>query len=272
MRKRHQAQLAIIQAQYQSLQAQSQVFRFRFGGQPPGTAVGRTASAAAYAALASQLRARPPQISERARGLAGQVNPGPSWTPGQSVAGDPLAQLRADHQTEERQALLRLLPAELREPLALAVLEGAERRRVDTAFWEQHGEYLQIMLGQRVAPAIEESMRAWRRHFAPQARFTIEVWVALPGEAPSIVGLVDDGGGWAAACLPLAWVRNVWAKGIAVVDGCFVVAAGRAARDGIRKALALRWERNHDVGSVPVLETAVIRMSPTGPVLHLLPN
>ena len=76
---------------------------------------------------------------------------------------------------------------------------------------------------------------------------------------------MDEAGGWAAACLPLRWLVDVWARGIALVDGCFVldVRSSDAAQTRL-SVTAARWERRLPVGSTPVVEPAIVVPSSDG--------
>ena len=83
-----------------------------------------------------------------------------------------------------------------------------------------------------------------RGRVASHHLLTVECWIAGTSEAATLCGLMDEAGGWAAACLPLRWLVDVWARGIALVDGCFVldVRSTDAAQTRL-SVTAARWER-----------------------------
>lgn len=56
-----------------------------------------------------------------------------------------------------------------------------------------------------------------------------------------MTGWIDDYSASAVVTLPLSWIVTVWARGLAVVDGCFVLDAIDTP-DGIAVAV-VRWER-----------------------------
>jgi hypothetical protein len=102
-------------------------------------------------------------------------------------------------------------------------------------------------------------MRAWRGRLSRHHFLAVESWIAAPAEAPTVCGLMDDAGGWAAASLPLLWLVDVWSRGVAVVDGCFVLEVHAEDETGDRLSVtAARWERRLPTGSTPVVEAAVV--------------
>jgi hypothetical protein len=170
-----------------------------------------------------------------------------------------LDRMRTELAVEHRRSLLSALPDDLRMRLGLAAIVRAVRHQSDPNWFALRSSDLQTALTARAAPAIEASMRAWRGRLADHHLVTVEGWIARPGETPNLCGLMDDAGGWAAACLPLYWLVDVWARGIAVVDGCFVldVRGDRGTGDPLPVS-AVRWERRLPAGSTPVVEPAVV--------------
>jgi hypothetical protein len=165
--------------------------------------------------------------------------------------------MRADMAAEFRRSLLSALPEELRLRLGLSAIVRAERHLGDRAWVFTRAADLESALAGRARPAFQECMRAWRGRLTHQ-RLMVECWVARPGEPAAVCGLMDDAGAWAGLRLPPRWLVDVWARGVAVVDGCFVLAVHAAEASGRRLSVtALRWERRLPAGSTPVLEPAV---------------
>lgn len=204
-------------------------------------------------------------VVRRPRGGAG---PG-GTVPGGPVPGGPVppgaipkqvldrirTQLAADH----RRALLSALPDDLRVRLGLAAIVRAARHQHDSMWFGLRAGELQTALSARVAPAVQESMRAWRRRMSSHNSLIVESWIGRPGEPANLCGLLDDAGGWAAVCLPIQWLVDVWARGVAVVDGCFVLEVAEDGRSADQLAVtAARWERRLPAGSTPVVERAVV--------------
>jgi hypothetical protein len=94
-----------------------------------------------------------------------------------------------------------------------------------------------------VAPACEEAMRRSRRDLRPYATVTVECWKRGPGEASLLNGSLDSGGGALALSLPVSWLNRVWARGLAVVDGHFVLEVDQPAPARELEATVIRWER-----------------------------
>lgn len=167
--------------------------------------------------------------------------------------------VRADLAAEYRRSLLSALPEDLRLRLGLSAVVRARRRQSDRAWFAARSSDLQTALSGRASPAVETCMRAWRGRLAAHHLLTVECWVVGPGEPATLCGLMDDAGGWAAACLPLGWLVDVWARGIALVEGCFVLEVRSADPSGLRLSVtAARWERRLPAGSTPVLEPAIV--------------
>ena len=167
-----------------------------------------------------------------------------------------LDRMRTEMAAEHRRSLLSALPEDLRMRLGLAAIVRAGRRQGDRLWFASRSGDLQTALTARVSPAVEASMRAWRGRLARHHTVTVESWIAAPGEAANVCGLMDDLGGWAAACLPIRWLVEVWARGVAVVDGCFVLEVHGGGEQ--LAVTAARWERRLPTGSTPVVEPAVL--------------
>jgi hypothetical protein len=181
-----------------------------------------------------------------------------SMGPGQAIPPEILDRMRTQMAVEHRRSLLSALPEDLRIRLGLAAIVRARRHQHDPGWFGLRAADLQTALSARVAPAVEASMRAWRGRLAGHDGVTIESWIASPGEAAGVCGLMDDAGGWAAAWVPLHWLVDVWARGVAVVDGCFVLEmCSRGAGDRL-SVQATRWERRVAPASTPVVEPAVL--------------
>lgn len=140
--------------------------------------------------------------------------------------------------------LIEALPAALRRPLGLSVIVSMERHWHDPAFRSESGKAIEPVLAAIAAPLFEQSARRWRRNLKPYALFWAECWVLGSGHAPTCAAWGDSGGAYAALALPISWFADVWARGIALVDGCLVLST--ANRPGDHTTLhvrALRWER-----------------------------
>jgi hypothetical protein len=188
-------------------------------------------------------------------GRRSMVAPGP----GGPIPPEVLERMRTQLAIDQRRTLLSALPEELRMRLGLSAVVRAARHQGDPQWFGLRAGDLQTALSARVGPAVEASMRAWRGRLAGHHLVTVESWIASPGEPASLCGLMDDAGGWAAACLPMLWLVDVWARGVAVVDGCFVLEVrDDGGGDGPLLVTAARWERRLPAGSTPVVEPALL--------------
>jgi hypothetical protein len=177
------------------------------------------------------------------------------------------AQQRAEMQREMQaryrltwlEALRSALPPELQERLALTAAARAVRRQTDPCFWPRWRGWVQQAVAGRANPSVEGSVRAWRgRSQTDLGLLTTETWLTRPGEAASVCGLVDHAGGWVAVTVPPDWLFDVWAHGLALVAGCFVLEVTDWSEYPERvRVLAARWERRLPSGSTPVVEEAV---------------
>lgn len=142
--------------------------------------------------------------------------------------------------------LLEVLPVALRQRLALSVLVNAGRQWELEASREERLHHVESALTQLALPLLERSASEWRRNRKTHSSIDAEVWLRQPQEEPACTLWSDSRGAHGALSLPLAWFTDVWARGIALVDGCFVLEVARPPRrrDSL-DVLALRWERRH---------------------------
>ena len=195
-------------------------------------------------------------------GIAGMKRVG---TPGQAHLSQYVVQvskypgLAGGLSAASRAQLLSALPAPLRAMLVASCVCEIEAR------WEanQGVPYIEYAFGDvlegKASWALRESLRAWAPpgglvRIPLHGTFRLEAPSATPSIAVELVGsttLVDVG-------LPLRWLADVWARGIMVVDGCFVldVLESRNGGTGLR-VRAVRWERRARA-FVPVVAPALV--------------
>jgi hypothetical protein len=180
----------------------------------------------------------------------GMVRPTPQLLRAQSMArftGSsqfslmPRVQQAAAQAAVRRYQLHTLLPEPMREVLVAAWEVRRERqfRKPKPAPDRPAEQRLQAA----VAPACEEAMRRSRRDIRPYATITVECWKRGLGEAALLNGSLDSGGGALALSLPVSWLNRVWVRGLAVVDGHFVLEVDQPAPARELEATVIRWER-----------------------------
>ena len=139
-----------------------------------------------------------------------------------------------------RMVLLQDLPPLLKAILAAKLAADCDERwRTDEGFRKVYGRRIESMVSLQATPLLHASLEGVGRRVGP--RTTISCWLCLPGEGPSISAWEVNTGAGAAVTLPLHWLPRVWARGIALVDGCFVLDVLRDDGDRV-EALGMRWE------------------------------
>lgn len=143
--------------------------------------------------------------------------------------------------------LTEVLPPGLRRALALSVLVGIERQWDDDGFRRAHARRVEPVLSALALPPFEQSARGWRKrrwlrttHGEVEAR----TGVLPPGERASCVLWADRAVLHASVSLPISWFTEVWAHGITLVDGFFVLDVEERSPDGTAmRVLAARPAR-----------------------------
>lgn len=167
-------------------------------------------------------------------------------------------------QREWAATLLHALPAEFRRRLALTVIVGLERHWHDEEFRRGHREQVDAALARTAGALVERSARRSRR-VGILARFAIESHVLAPGEPSACTLRFEGTGGAGTLSLPLAWFTDVWARGLGLVDDCFVTRCAEPAADAASlPVLALRWERDERNVSRSVEAPAVVTRGDDG--------
>ncbi|MBO0837550.1 MAG: helix-turn-helix transcriptional regulator, partial [Actinobacteria bacterium] len=119
-------------------------------------------------------------------------------------------------------------------------------------------------LRRAAVPAFEAAIRAARRDLRPWASIAVECRKAAANGRPVAEGSLNANGCAAALRLPLGWLNRVACRGLAVVDGHFVVWLDQPAPATVLTGLAVRWERRRDGTSRPLLIPCSIRRWPAG--------
>jgi hypothetical protein len=165
--------------------------------------------------------------------------------------------LAPDHQRQvltsfRHQLLQEMAPAEM-----LALLTTMARIRADRLAHRpaspSRSTDIDARLHSAAAELIEQAMRRSRRDLRPYATLTVEVWKQPAAEGPAIKGSLDSAGGFAAVFLPVRWLNQVSLRGLALVDGHFIVDVDAGAPATELQAQAVRWERQPNGSSLPVL-------------------
>ena len=147
------------------------------------------------------------------------------------------AAIRTQLEDEWLRHILMGLPSRLGFRMVLAAVMRMERRWTDIPADDRLS--IQLYLYRIVRAAVITSMESWRR-VDPILPYLIDCWLAF-GERSSIEGRVDHERAEATVVVPLSWLVRVWSRGIAVVDGCFILDASGDLDDVAVQAV--RWQR-----------------------------
>ena len=154
--------------------------------------------------------------------------------------------------------LMAVLPLELRRALALSAVVHIERRWHDDEYRRRHARHIEPVLTAVATPVFELSARRWRRNLELHRRLAARTRLLSPGEEPTCAVWADRRRIHAALALPLSWFTEVWGRGIALVDGCFVMGVVDGATDGKElRVHAIRPERE-DWATARALESPAL--------------
>ena len=173
---------------------------------------------------------------------------------------------------QQRRSLLRKVPAELYDRLALGVVAAlcAGQRHAGLGGLRQWSPIdLGPPVSARAIPLLHKSVASWRGPADSWTAPVVQCHIADPDEGASVDGLVERRGGWVEAALGPGWLVEVWGRGVALVDGCFVLAAtAGAGEEGPVDAVAVRWERIAAGGLEPITGSATLTPGAKGWRLH----
>jgi hypothetical protein len=178
-------------------------------------------------------------------------------------SGMPPARQQALLGSMRRTYLRSLLPEGMLEVLASAS-ELRRERRFQRPRPAPGPPTAEARLHAAAAPACQEAMRRARRDLRPYATLTVECWKRAPADPPLLSGSLDHTGGLLALTLPVSWLNRVWSRGLALVEGHFVLEVDRPAPAPELEASVLRWERRLAGRSTPVPTPGTLRRGPGG--------
>lgn len=160
-----------------------------------------------------------------------------------------------------------LAPGPLRSVHELGLILTWERRWQLMAFFSDHERLLEEQVRGRALDPLRQHVEHWRRRSGSRRISSLQVAVQRPGRPATLVGTMDSVSATATARLGAAWVVGVWARGLAVVDGAFVLALEADQGDASPAAprvRAVRWEGGADRGFAPVTRAARVSRGAAG--------
>lgn len=200
---------------------------------------------------AAQLRLRGPRFPTTAPLGPGRTTGG-RFAPGELY---PRGSMAEHIEREMRERLLGSLPTPLLERLSLGLVVRRLR------FGEPVTDMARIRLREHVVDGLTRCVRAWGPVRRPPS-VDVQLWLTTAAP-PQVVGLVEAQLGYVEAVLPSRWLITVHARGLAVVDGCFVVDAhlDRADHGTVE---AVHFARTCSAGWTPVQQTMEAHRTPKG--------
>jgi hypothetical protein len=151
-----------------------------------------------------------------------------------------------------------MIPVELSD--IWAAMDQVRRRRRDHPFeGRRYTPTIEERLEAAVRPSIEKAMREVLPHIRDTAPISVGVWKDVPDEPRVLQGSLTTRGGFVAMSLPINWLNRVGLRGLAFVDGFFVLDVDQPAPATDLRATIVRWERQFGGHSNPVAKPARIR-------------
>lgn len=165
--------------------------------------------------------------------------------------------------------LAKIMPPGLRRRLGLSVIVNIERHWEDYGFRHQHVRHVEPVLTALATPLFEQSVSSSKRTRKRYRGLPARTALLAPGEFPTCAMRVDRGGPYAALSLPLSWFTEVWARGIALVDGCFVMSVEDGSADGTSLRVAAVRLKRRGWRAPKSLEAPALLTRDRGGVWHL---
>jgi hypothetical protein len=119
-----------------------------------------------------------------------------------------------------------------------------ERAWKRAAYIDKHGRLLERMLKDRAVPALRAHLTAEKQRFGSRSIRTVELRHVPAGQSVGMRGRIDSVSVSVSVALSSQWIVRVWASGLAVVQGAFVLeVTGPGSTPGALAVQAVRWEQ-----------------------------
>lgn len=173
-----------------------------------------------------------------------------------------------------------LVPGDLQRVHELGLLLTWDRAWRRSAYFSDHGRLLDEHLRDRALPALRAHLKGWMPTFGCRRIAGIELKVLRRDQQERLHGQMDSAGARITAILGARWLVQVSARGLAVVDGAFVLEVTEEAPEellgekadghhhgglgGPSRVRAVRWEQQPGGWAAPVAAPAVVRADADG--------
>ncbi|MDQ6728695.1 MAG: hypothetical protein M3066_21440 [Actinomycetota bacterium] len=159
-----------------------------------------------------------------------------------------------------------LAPEEFALVRRLGMILSWERSwRATFYFRDKQGQLLSDELKTRALPALREHVNAWKVRAGARVVSGCQVALVPSNQPVTLAGTTDGVAMKVAAQLRATWVVDVWARGIATVDGAFVMKLDRALSTDDLRVVAGRWEPTGSRTWATVTAPARLRRGPGAP-------
>ena len=160
-----------------------------------------------------------------------------------------------------------LAPGDLKRVHDLGLLLTWERAWRRSAYFSDHGRLLHEQIRARAMAPLRQHLRWWMPRHGCRRISSVAIEVLRRGQRPAIHGQMDSVGVRATAVLGAGWLVQVWARGLDVVEGGFVLEVVEDDVDGVpglARVRAARWEEQGPGWVAPVSAPALVQRKPGG--------
>ncbi len=156
-----------------------------------------------------------------------------------------------------------LAPGALGVPHELSLLLTWERAwRMSSYYGAGHERLLHEQLRDRAMDPVRRHVEVWAHRLGSAAPPSVDIEIIRPLQAPRLTGTIDALTARVTARLGVAWVLQVWARGLALVEDALVLEL--LPSPTALGARAVRWEADADGSARPVAALARLERGAEG--------
>lgn len=158
-----------------------------------------------------------------------------------------------------------LAPGDLAARNQLGLMLTWDRAWKRGAYFSEHGRLLHDHIRPDVLTLLREHLKFWMAENGCRRMSSAALEVPPKATAASLHGEMDTVGVRATVSLTATWVVQVWGRGLALVDGAFVLEVlGHAEHGAAVLVRAARWDEAEPGMFRPVAAPARVRRDPAG--------
>ena len=160
-----------------------------------------------------------------------------------------------------------LAPGDLRRVSDLGLLLTWEREWRRSRYYSDHGRLLYEQLRGKATAPLRDHLKWWVARNGSRRISKLDLVLGRRGQPASVRGQMDPVGVRATATLGTQWMVEVWARGLDVVEGAFVLdVCGEPVRSvpEVARVRAVRWDAEAPNRWRPVAAPALVQRLPAG--------